>query len=111
LGGRATVRTDLAPCGGVRRARSILLVAGPTVGRRDRKILAEILELWPVVLHRIGIDPLALTEFPVRGRADFARLDFAAAAPEDVGVAHRDADGFQVLVDGVLVREDEVFVR
>src|SRR5205823_3233363 len=38
------------------------------------------------------------------------RFDLAAAAPEDVGVAHRDADGFQVLVDGALMGEDEVFV-
>ena len=38
--------TDLAPCVGLRRARSFLLLAGPGVGRRSSKILAENKELW-----------------------------------------------------------------
>ena len=39
------VWTEVAPCGGLRRARSSLLSAGPRVGRRESKILAEILDL------------------------------------------------------------------
>src|SRR5439155_11358923 len=43
---RCLVRRDLAPCGGRRRATKFLLLARPRVGRRSRKILAKILELW-----------------------------------------------------------------
>ena len=41
------VWTKLAAPGGVRRARSFLLLAGPRVGRRASNFLAKILELWP----------------------------------------------------------------
>src|SRR5690606_28682007 len=43
-------------------------------------------------------------------RADLARLDLAATAPEDVRVLNRNADAFQVAVDGRLVGEHGVLV-
>ncbi len=41
---------------------------------------------------------------------DFAGFDFAASAPEDVGVADGDADFGEVGIDGGFVGEDTVFV-
>src|SRR5437763_1587612 len=56
--------------------------------------------------HRFRTQPILFAPFPVCLRGDFAGLDLAAAAPEDVGVAHRDADGTEMFVDGLLVGED-----
>src|SRR3954468_12679555 len=52
----------------------------------------------------------ARTPIAIRLRRDFAGLDFAAPAPEDVRVAHRDAAPRKVRVDGGLVREHELLV-
>src|SRR4051794_17968326 len=61
--------------------------------------------------HRIRIHAVLRTPRPIRLRRDFAGLDLAAAAPEDVGVADGDADGGEVFVDGFLVGEDALFFR
>src|SRR5687768_6577491 len=47
----------------------------------------------------------------VRRRGDLARLDLAAAAPEDVGVGDGDVDVVQVLVDRALVFKHQRAVR
>src|SRR4029078_11521854 len=61
--------------------------------------------------HRLWVQAVRGAELAVGDGGDLAGLDLAAAAPEDVGIAHRDAgDGNQVLVDRALVGEDEVFV-
>src|SRR5688500_5632353 len=47
----------------------------------------------------------------VHDRRDLARLDLAAAAPEDVRVAYRDAARAQVLVDRALVGQHQLAFR
>ena len=54
----------------------------------------------------MGEAPVAVGE-----GGDFAGFDFAAAAPEDVGVGNRDSDFGEVLIDRGFVGEDEIFVR
>src|SRR5205823_8070056 len=44
---RCLIWRDLAPCGGLRRARKFLPPARPTLGPRRSKFLAKTLELWP----------------------------------------------------------------
>src|SRR4051794_35845892 len=56
--------------------------------------------------HRVRVHPDLRTPLPVRLWRDLARLDLAAAAPEDVGVTDGDADGSQMFVDGFLVGEN-----
>ena len=53
--------------------------------------------------------PVFLVELLVGDGGDFGGGDFAAAAPEDVGVADGDADGLEVFVDGCFVSHDAVF--
>src|SRR5579872_4006173 len=48
------------------------------------------------------------TKFFIRERRDFRRLDLAAAAPENVGVAHRDSGLCQMRIDCGLVREHDL---
>src|SRR4051794_38931155 len=60
--------------------------------------------------HRARLDAVGFTPCLVRKRRNLARLDLAAAAPEDVGVAHGDADLLQVRVDRALVGQHEVLV-
>src|SRR6185503_17747394 len=60
--------------------------------------------------HLLWTYPHTRTPITIGLRCDFARLDFAAAAPEDVRVTHFNATTRKVRVDGGLVREHELLV-
>src|ERR1700687_417682 len=62
-------------------------------------------------LRFLGREPHALGPLGVFNRRDLGRFYLAAATPEDVGVENRNPRFLEMLVDGQLVREHEIFVR
>ena len=81
--------------------------------RRRRTAATMIRTATPLILrfpHGLGVQSLGLTPVLVLKRRDFAGLDFAAAAPEDVGVGDGDALIGEVGVDGVFVGEEQLLV-
>src|SRR6266511_1236043 len=60
--------------------------------------------------HRFRLNALRGAPMAVGRWRDLAGLNLAAAAPEDVGVSEIDARFAEVLVDGGLVSENELFV-